>query len=161
MAERTEPYAGGNREAWSPLQVLGSGLTIIGGVAYTVSFFLKYLFNASLWHIATTENNHILSIREPLILSILAVLAVGLGLAGTTRDATALCVGQAIIGCYLFGQGFSWGLPSYSRLEIGYWTQAVGGLVMAVGGVLALVGNLQGRASLPHQPSETQPQAEG
>jgi hypothetical protein len=153
MAERAKPDVGGNPEAWLQLQVLGSGLTIIGGVAYTVSFFLKNLFNASLWYIATTENNHILSIREPLILSILAVLAVGLALAATTRDATALCVGQAIIGCYLFGQGFNWGLPSYSHLEIGYWTRAVGGLAMAVGGVLALVGNLRRRASLSEQPS--------
>ena len=145
MAERAEPSGIGGDEAWSPLQVMGCGLTIIGGVAFIVSFFLKYTLNLSLWHLAT-EHGHLVSIREPLILSILAVVAVLLALAATASDATALCVGQAIIGCYLFGQAFNLGLPRYSHLQIGFWAEAVGGLAMAVGGILALVGNLQRRA---------------
>lgn len=148
MSAQGSSYREGGDEAWLRRQVLGSGLTIIGGVAYVVSLFLKYVHNVSVWHLAT-EHDHILSIREPLIHTILAAVAVLLALAATTKDATALCVGQAIIGCYLFGQSFNLGLPRYTGLEVGYWAGAVGGLAMAVGGVLALIGNLQRRRSRP------------
>jgi hypothetical protein len=125
-------------ESWASLQMFGSGLVLIGGVAFIVSLFLHYVGTFSLWSVTT---------RWPVLLTILAAAAMVLALAAMTWDAPGICLGQAVLGAYLLGQVFPLEMPSYEHLGPGFWLETVGALAMAVGGSLAVVGNWRARSA--------------
>ena len=114
------------------LEMFGSGLVLIGGTAFIVSLFLHYFNSASEWDITT---------GLPLLLTVIALTAMGLAMAALSQNFLGLCVGQAVLGAYLLGQAFPIGASSYEFFGTGFWVESIAALAMAIGGVLAVVGN--------------------
>jgi hypothetical protein len=110
---------------------------MIGGVVFIGSLNLHYFGTVSLWGIAT---------RGPILLTVLAAIAIALALAAMTWDAPVLCLGQAVLGAYLLGQVFPIGAASYEGLKIGFWLSSISALAMTIGGALAVVGNYRRKA---------------
>jgi hypothetical protein len=76
--------------------------------------------------------------REPVILTLLAIVAIGFVVVSLISRAPGWRVPQAVIGFYLLGAVFPIGSESYSNLQIGFWLATVGAVIMAVGGSLAV-----------------------
>jgi hypothetical protein len=103
-----------------------------------VSLLLHFYGNQSFWDVTT---------REPVLLTLFAAVAIVLAIVSLSSGAPAVCLGQAVIGFYLFGQVFPIGAASYSGLQVGFWLATGSALGIAVGGVLAVAGNWGTRAA--------------
>jgi zinc-ribbon domain len=117
----------------SSLTLVGAALSALAAGVFIISLLLHFYFNISLWD-ATT--------REPVILTILASLAILCALASLSWSSPVFTICPVAIGCYLFGQIFPVGASSYSGLQVGFWLATGSAIVVAVGGSLALLGRL-------------------
>jgi Protein of unknown function (DUF2510) len=122
----------------SALGRTGAILTGSGGIVLMVSFLLHLYSGQSFWALTT---------RGPVILTVLAFVAVSLAGVTLLTSRPALVVAQVALAFYLLGQMFPVGSESYSGLQIGYWLGVAAAVVMAVGASLSIAAlRVRGRA---------------
>jgi hypothetical protein len=104
---------------------------ILGGVAFLGALmFLDYGKGGTMWDYTT---------REPAILTVVALAAVGLAAASLCTGLLALPLLAACCSFYLFGRVFPIGAPSYRPAATGFWVLLATSVTMSVGGVVATV----------------------
>jgi hypothetical protein len=124
------------------LRLTGTILVILGGVVFLVALtFLPYLSlhvrdalilrrtEPTLWDVTT---------REPVILTVLAVAAIGAAAGDLLSGERALLVLATGFSFYLLGRIFPLDIPDYGFLGAGVWVATSAAFTMSVGGVLAV-----------------------
>jgi peptidoglycan/LPS O-acetylase OafA/YrhL len=134
-AQSAQPSA---HDRMSALGRTGAILTGAGGAVLMASFLLHQYAGQSYWAQTT---------RGPVILTLLAFVAVALAGATLLTIHPALVVAQLALGFYLLGEVFFVGSQSYAGLQIGYWLGVAAAIVMAVGASLSITAlGARGRA---------------
>jgi hypothetical protein len=114
-----------------------AGKLMVGGGAllFIASLFLPYIDNgvrsASAWELTT---------RSPVILTVVAGLALALAAISIFLEAPGLAMGTAGLSLYAFGQYFPIGARSYDAYGAGLWLGTASAIVMSVGSLLTLIG---------------------
>jgi hypothetical protein len=117
-------------------QRAGSIAVVVGGLVFLVAqTFLDYVeigpYSYTVWHLNT---------RVPIILTVVAVVAVALAVASLITDAVLFPILALACSFFLLGRDLPIQYRHYSGLGVGLWLATAAVIAMSVGGALALTG---------------------
>ncbi len=120
---------------------IGIATLVGGGVAVIVSSFLHYVVNTSVWQLTT---------RYPVIITILAVSAIGLAVTSLAVNRWPLLAVATAASAFILGEVFPLVVSSY-HYQLGFWLAVAGSAIMILGGVIATAASVnesqRGRAT--------------
>jgi Protein of unknown function (DUF2510) len=116
------------------MKPLGITTFLVGGLTAAASPFLHYVGDLSLWHS---------TVRYPLILTILVVVAMVLAVASLAVDRWFLPALAGLLSAFVLGEAFPLLYASY-HFQLGFWLLTAGALVMTASSLLALTGSIAG-----------------
>lgn len=117
------------------MKLAGKITMLVGGIAFMAS-----LAGLNYWNVgAGSQTLWSYTTREPVILTILAVVVCGLAIASVFAESFLLPFIATCVSFYLLGQFFYDGDPVFSHYGAGYWIGTTASVAMSVGGFLAVI----------------------
>lgn len=104
-----------------------------GGVAVIGSLFVHYAADTSVWQLTT---------RYPVLLTILALVAIGLTAASLAVNRTWLLAVATAVSAFILGEAFPAELTSYNY-QLGFWLAVAGAAIMVLGGIMATAASIK------------------